>query len=94
MTYHRIFNKSDHVIIRIVLRNIVTTYKNIKICKQFWKINDDSDLSLFENQLKLKIDKNRKYFILGGDINYVWETWKNRFLTETKTRCKPIEKTS
>jgi hypothetical protein len=58
-------------------RNIVTTYKNIKICKQFWKINDDSDLSLFENQLKLKIDKNRKYFILGGDINYVWETWKN-----------------
>ena len=30
---------SDHVIIRIVLRNIVTTCKNIKICKDFWKIN-------------------------------------------------------
>ena len=62
---------SHHVIIRIVLRNIVTTYKNIKICKEFWKINDDSDWSLFENQLKLKIDKNRKDCIVGGDINYV-----------------------
>ena len=69
----------DHAIIRIVLRNNVTTYKNIKICKEFWEINDDSDWSLFENQLKLKIDKNRKDCIPAGDINYVWEAWKNMF---------------
>jgi hypothetical protein len=64
---------SDHVIIRIILRNIATIYKNIKMCKEFWKINN---WSLFENQLKLKIDKNGKNCIVGGDINNVWETWK------------------
>jgi hypothetical protein len=36
-----------------------------------------TDWSLFGTQLKLKIDKNRKDFILAGDINYVWEAWKN-----------------
>ena len=79
----------DHVIIRIVLRNIVTTYKNIKICKDFWKINDDSDWSLFE--------KNRKDFILGGDINYVWETWKTMVTdaaNESIGKSKPVKKLS
>jgi hypothetical protein len=83
---------SDHVIIRIVLRNIVTTCKNIKICKEYWKIND---WSLFENQLKLKIDNNRKDFILGGDINYVWETWKNMVIdaaNESICKSKPVKK--
>ena len=87
----------DHAIIRIVLRNSVTTYKNIKICKDFWKINDDSDWSLFENQLKLKIDKNRKDFILGGDINYVWKTWKTMVTdaaNESIGKSKPVKKLS
>ena len=87
----------DHAIIRIVLRNNVTTYKNIKICKEFWEINDDSDWSLFEKQLKLKIDKNRKDFILGGDINYAWETWKTMVTdaaNESIGKSKPVKKLS
>jgi hypothetical protein len=63
--------------------------------KDFWKINDDSDWSLFENQLKLKIDKNRKDFIPAGDINYVWEAWKNMVTdaaNESVGKSKPVKK--
>jgi hypothetical protein len=67
MAYHRIFYKRAHVIIRIALGNIVTTYRNIK---------------------------NRKYFILGGDINYVWETRKNMVTdaaNELIGKSKPVK---
>jgi hypothetical protein len=47
--------------------------------------------------LKLKIDKNRKDFILGGDINYVWETWKTMVTdaaNESIDKSKPVKKLS
>ena len=48
----------------------------------------------FENQLKLKIDKNRKDCIVGGDINYVWETWENMVTgsaNESIGKSKPVK---